>query len=107
MSQVTSDTPEASVPVVVPEVLTLAEAAEYLRVSQSDVIDLATRRGLPGRKIGEDWRFHKQGLANWLCEPELRDFWQTQFGALRDDSYMEQMVKDIYEERGHPIIKED
>lgn len=55
MSQATTDTPQAPVPAVLPEVLTLAEAAEFLRVSESEVHDLIRQQGLPGRKIGDQW----------------------------------------------------
>src|SRR5437867_3705060 len=39
------------------EVLTLAEAAAYLRVSEADVVRLAQQQDLPGRLIGTEWRF--------------------------------------------------
>ena len=106
MSQATIDAPQAPAPPVLPEVLTLAEAAEYLRVSEADVVNLARKHELPGRKIGEQWRFHKQGLVNWLCVPETRDFWKTQFGALKEDPYMDEMLESIYKERGRPMTED-
>jgi len=87
------------------EVLTLTEAAEFLRVEASDVIELATRREIPGRKIGDHWRFHKQGLVKWLCVPEERDFWLTHFGALKGDANMEEMLERVYEERRRPMTE--
>lgn len=107
MSQATTDAGSAQAATIVPEILTLAEAAEFLRVSEADVIESATKCALPGRQIGGQWRFHKQALVNWICTPQQRDFWKTQFGALRDDPYMDEMLENIYKQRGRPMVEED
>ena len=39
-------------------VLTLDETADLLRVPETDVQRLAEQREMPGRKIGEAWRFN-------------------------------------------------
>src|SRR5262245_18542875 len=41
------------------EVLTLAETAAYLRAAEQDVLRLVREQGLPGRMVGDDWRFLK------------------------------------------------
>lgn len=51
------------------EVLTLAEAAAYLRVPEEELAALAGRHGVPARQVGEQWRFSKEALAEWLCRP--------------------------------------
>jgi excisionase family DNA binding protein len=48
------------------DVLTLSEAAAYLRVSADALSDLAANRGVPAQKIGGEWRFLKRALADWL-----------------------------------------
>jgi excisionase family DNA binding protein len=48
------------------EVLTLEDASELLRVAAEDVEALATAGELPGRKIGEAWRFSRAALLRWL-----------------------------------------
>ena len=53
-------------------VLTLSEAAAYLRVAESQVQRLAEMRVLPGRQIGGEWRFLKAGLQDWLRAPDRR-----------------------------------
>jgi hypothetical protein len=47
------------------EVLTLAEAAAYLRVPATDVLHMVGAQGLPGRQFGTEWRgpFPKRGHA--------------------------------------------
>ena len=59
-----------------PEVLTLTEAAEYLRVAESELSKLADERGVPCQRIGEEWRFLKIALRGWLCAggPEVSDW---------------------------------
>ena len=47
------------------EVLNANEAAAFLRVAEEDVIRLAILRELPGRQIGEEWRFLKTALQDW------------------------------------------
>ena len=49
-----------------PEVLSLEDAAELLQVEPGDVEALATAGELPGRKIGEAWRFSRAAVLRWL-----------------------------------------
>ena len=48
------------------EVLTAAQAAELLQVEEAEVLALAGRGELPGRRIGEHWRFSRTALLAWL-----------------------------------------
>lgn len=58
------------------EILTLAEAAEYLRVDEQTLAELAAKRQVPSQKIGDEWRFLKKALDDWLRDPRdrQRDF---------------------------------
>ena len=49
-----------------PEVLTLAEAAELLRVGADELDGLASRDEVPARRIGSKWRFNRDALMAWL-----------------------------------------
>src|SRR5437016_1716786 len=42
------------------EILTLPEAAAYLRVGEQDVLRMVHDQGLPGRQVGTEWRFLAQ-----------------------------------------------
>jgi len=53
-----------------PEVLTLQEAASFLRVSPKDVEQLARQQRVPGRRIGTQWRFSRTALVAWLAGEE-------------------------------------
>jgi excisionase family DNA binding protein len=59
----------AFTPAPQPDVLTPAQAAELLQVQEQDVIELAEEGALPGRRIGEQWRFSRPALIAWLANP--------------------------------------
>jgi excisionase family DNA binding protein len=91
------------------DVLTLAEAAEYLRTSPEEVLRLVREQGLAGRRVGEDYRFLKAAVQEWLRAPTAPGrevFWQTHFGALERDPYFEELLREIYRRRGRPEAEE-
>ena len=47
-------------------VLTLTEAAGFLRVSDKALADKAMAGEVPARQIGGEWRFLHQALVDWL-----------------------------------------
>ena len=49
------------------DVLTIEEAAAHLRIETSDLEALAASRRLPGRRIGDEWRFSRAALDDWLA----------------------------------------
>jgi excisionase family DNA binding protein len=49
-----------------PEVLKLAEAADLLQVDTDVVVAMAEAGEIPGRKLGDDWRFSRLALIEWL-----------------------------------------
>jgi excisionase family DNA binding protein len=49
-----------------PEVLSLENAAELLQVAPDDLQAVAAAGELPGRKIGETWRFSRAAVLRWL-----------------------------------------
>lgn len=65
-----ADTPQADQGQAVspepPEVLTEAEAAQLLRLERGTLIDLAMSGQIPGRRVGDDWRFSRAALLGWL-----------------------------------------
>jgi excisionase family DNA binding protein len=51
------------------DVLTLEDAAAYLKVEYGQIRRLIKEQALPGRKIGDEWRFLRGALADWLRAP--------------------------------------
>ena len=54
------------VPAPAPEVLTVEQAAELLQTDPEAVRVLADAGELPGRKIGDEWRFLRRAVLAWL-----------------------------------------
>ena len=52
------------------EVMTLAEAAAWLRVSEAGLKADAVAGRVPARLVGGEWRFNKPALVAWLSVPE-------------------------------------
>lgn len=48
--------------------LTKREVARWLRVSAETVVRLARRGKLPGRRVGNRWRFVRGEVQRWLDE---------------------------------------
>lgn len=89
----------------VEEVLTLAEAAAYLRLPEADVLQLVHEQDLPGRQSGKEWRFFKKAIHEWLSQPVAKpnkDFWTASVGAWKDDPQAEELLKAIDKRRGRP-----
>jgi excisionase family DNA binding protein len=89
------------------EVLTLAEAAAYLRVGEATILQAVHEQGLPARQLGADWRFLKSALQDWLglC-PRKNQSLLAHLGGVRDDPYLEEMLTEIYQRRGRPETEE-
>jgi excisionase family DNA binding protein len=84
------------------DVLTLAEAAAYLRLPEEDVLRLVQQQDLPGRQLANEWRFLKAAIQHWLgTSPRGNNegIWAAA-GSLRDDPYLEEMLKSIDRMRG-------
>ena len=52
------------------EILTPAQLASLLQMDEEVVVELAEQRQLPGRKVGEEWRFSREAILAWLAEDE-------------------------------------
>lgn len=78
------------------DVLTLAEAAKYLRTSESAVLEAITKQNLPARQVGKDWRILKSAIQRWLLAPQVPpNFWETQLGAFADDPDLDRFLKEL------------
>jgi excisionase family DNA binding protein len=49
-----------------PEVLTVDQVAALLETDAATILALAEGGELPGRKIGEEWRFRRSAVLDWL-----------------------------------------
>jgi excisionase family DNA binding protein len=88
--------------VTMPDVLTLEEAANYLRLPKDMVERQASRGLIPGRRIEDNWRFLKAALDDWLQSRDSRTSLLQQAGALATDEMLPALRAAIYAERGRP-----
>ena len=107
--KVTASANTANAAPPVGDVMTLAEAAAYLRLPESEVARLVHEAGLPGRTVGEEWRFLKTALQDWLrAAPPTKPSKEallSRAGSWKDDPDLDEMLKEIYKRRGRPMTE--
>jgi excisionase family DNA binding protein len=57
----------------VSDVMKIGELAEYLKLPKQTVYKLAQVGKVPGRKVGRQWRFHKDAIDRWLSENPITE----------------------------------
>lgn len=89
------------------DVLTLAEAAAFLRVPEAGLRQDAEAGRVPGRRVAGEWRFLQKAITEWLRDappmtPSCRP--PAGVGAEYADEDPEAMIEAIYRERKkHPV----
>ncbi|MGL6096643.1 MAG: helix-turn-helix domain-containing protein [Fimbriiglobus sp.] len=116
MAARTKSKPKPAAPVPVPvlapaEVLTLAEAAAFLRVSDAGLRVDAEAARVPGRVVAGEWRFARAVLLDWLARPEppaesRKKRMMAVIGAWKDDPTAEAMAAAIDRDRNRPFKTE-
>jgi excisionase family DNA binding protein len=48
------------------KLLTVEQVADYLKIDKFTVYRLVTNRRIPAFKVGNQWRFKKQLIDDWL-----------------------------------------
>lgn len=48
------------------DVMTIKDVAQYLRLSEAKVYELARDGSIPAFRIGKSWRFQKELLVEWI-----------------------------------------
>ena len=51
------------------DILTLPEAAAYLKVEEKDLAEMAEAGNVPARHIAGDWRFSRRAVEDWVRFP--------------------------------------
>jgi excisionase family DNA binding protein len=91
------------------DVLTLTEAAKYLRTSEPAVLEAITKQNLPARQVGKDWRILKSAIEQWLLTPQTRTTGkaalQSLAGVWKADPTIEPMLKEVYRLRGRTMLE--
>jgi excisionase family DNA binding protein len=88
-------------------ILTLEEAAEYLRLSPTVIAQQASIGNIPGQHIGDDWRFLKSAIDDWLRIRNSRSVLLSQAGALADDETLAELQTAIDLARHESTVEPD
>ena len=84
-----------------PEVLTLAEAAAFVRLSEATLQKQAEAGELPGKYLEGQWRFSKAAIVDWLNSTAPPSSRPPAAGAGADyvDEDPEEVIAEIYRQR--------
>ncbi len=92
---------------ILPQVLTLEDAADYLRLPPGAITRRAARGEIPGREVEGSWRFLLSALEDWLRTADQRTVLLRQAGALTDDESLETLLTETYRKRGRSEVDPD
>ena len=67
-----------------PEIMTITEICQYLRIPRSSLYKLAQEGKIPCQKVGRHWRFRKEAIDRWLEESPINH--QSKIRNLDNDS---------------------
>jgi excisionase family DNA binding protein len=92
------------------DVLTLGEAAAYLRLSEADVLQLIAEQSLPARRVGHEWRLLLAAIHDWLrvstAPKSNREAWMALAGVWKDDPTLDELQEEIQRQRQR-LMSED
>jgi excisionase family DNA binding protein len=90
-----------------PAVLTLEEAAAYLRLPPETVARQNSQGEIPGRQVGTEWRFLQSALDEWLSMRDSRRALLRHAGSFTDDESLGDLRSEAYRQRGRPETDPD
>ena len=91
---------------MMPDVLTLEETADYLRLPKETIERQAAQGRIPGRRIEDTWRFLRAAIDDWLRSQDSRTILLQQAGALATDEALPELRATIYAARGRQEAEE-
>ena len=83
----------------IPDILTLEETSDYLRLPVETILNQALKGNIPGRQIEDNWRFLQSAIDDWLRSKNSRSILLSQVGAFANDDSLNQIRKTIYQAR--------
>jgi excisionase family DNA binding protein len=92
-------------------VLTLNEAAAYLRLPEEDVVRMVREQNLHARQVGAEWRFLKSAIDDWLRTgppPQShKEAWLALAGVWKEDPTVDQLREEITRHRKELITEDE
>ncbi len=82
--------------------MTIEEAATYLRISLSTAYKLAQNKKIPAVKVGGAWRFSREGLNRWLLEQPSQ--YTGYVLVIDDDDRVKTLLATIILDQGYQVL---
>ena len=83
------------------ELMTLAEVADYLRVTQKTIYRLLEQGKIPATKVGRQWRFRKKSIDEWLNKQGKQA--KANILVIDDEEIIRDLIKETLEDYGHLV----
>ena len=84
------------------ELMTVGEVAGYLRVTEKTIYRLLKRGSIPATKVGNQWRFKKASIDEWLQKNSLGT--KGNILVVDDEETIRVLFKETLEELGHKVV---
>ena len=88
--------------VLMDSLMTIKEAADYLKLNYMTVYKLARKGKLPASKIGGAWRFKRESLDNWVDKQSR--LIQGKVLVVDDDVWVRDILQDIVTGEGYGVV---
>lgn len=82
--------------------MTIEEAAAYLRVGKKTIYRLLKRGKIPATKVGRQWRFNKASIDEWLVKKPGET--GANILVVDDEETIRSLFKKTLEELGHKVV---
>ena len=84
------------------ELMTVQEVADYLRVTKKTIYRLLRRGKIPATKVGNQWRFEKTSIDEWLQRSSVGA--KANILVVDDEESIRSLFKETLEELGHRVV---
>jgi excisionase family DNA binding protein len=84
------------------EILSIKDAAGYLKLNQMTVYKLAQKGALPAFKVGGNWRFQKETLDEWMRQKTMENRISTL--VVDDDPMVREILSEMIRDQ-HCSVK--
>jgi len=81
--------------------MTVGELADYLRVTKKTIYRLLGRGKIPANKVGNQWRFEKSLIDDWLRQSSVGA--KASILVIDDEEIVRALFKETLEELGHGV----
>jgi excisionase family DNA binding protein len=84
------------------KLMTVEEAAVYLRVGKKTIYRLLKQGKIPATRVGQQWRFNKVSIDEWLRQKPVET--RVNILVVDDEEIIRSLFKKTLEELGHKVV---